>query len=187
MLYHPIQTDLTADRPDRLHSLVGTMNRRLCAAYLINFVAQSVVPLLGFTTWNADKVLDAWLRDSAACTHTDLIYFGRNEKARVLYFSPFQTRPLGKNLPNLFDSCQCRDHNVESPNRGKKKVWKVLHNGVHNRKLSEIVITISCSLCKTKWSLHQPNLPGKLHKVAGLFAAEVPYFYDPTVASDLIA
>lgn len=148
------------------------MNKRLLIAYLVNLVANSAVELLGYHTWTSRMVLDNWLRDSLACTHTDLIFFTRKAEPTRFCFSPFQTRPLGKDLPSLFASCDC---GAVGSGRGRK-IWDVRHDGHHGKKLKDVLVTVRCSFCGRRWTLQEPQLPGILVKIGGLYAAEVPYF-----------
>lgn len=156
-----------------LHSVVGTMNKRLLPAYMVNLISNSAVELLGFHAWSSRMVLDTWLRDSLACTHTDLIFFSRQQEPTLFCFSPFQTRPLGKDLPSLLMNCDC---GVDGSGKGGRKIWEVKHTGHHGSKLKEVVVTARCSYCRRRWQLQEPELPGILVKIGGLYAAEVPYF-----------
>lgn len=159
-----------------LHCVVGTMNKRLLPAYLVNLVSQSSVTLLGFTTWSGQLLLDTWLRDSLASTHTDLIYFTQKKEPSLFCFSPFQSRPLGKDLPSLLSSCDCSDG--PAPGGTRQKIWRVTHNGHDLSQLKDVVVQASCSFCRRQWILQERNLPGVLHKIAGLYAAEIPYFLE---------
>lgn len=160
----------------QLDCIVGTMNKRLLPSYLVNLISQSAVTLLGFHNWTRQIFLDSWLRDSLASTHTDLIYFARQEEPSYFCFSPFQYRPLGKDLPNLLSTCKCLAGGY--PGGKKQKIWKVTHDGRDLSQLKDVTIQISCSFCRKRWSLREPGLPGVLHKCGGLYGAEIPYFLD---------
>jgi hypothetical protein len=162
-----------------IHHVVGAMNKRFSPAYMANMIAQSVTSLLGFGSWSAAGLLDTWLRDSLACTHTDLIYFSKGEIPRMFCFSPFQTRPLGKELPSLLTSCDCKGAPAgDGPPSSRQKIWKVTHTGKHKSSLENILVKASCSICRRQYKLQAPYLKGTLHKYGGLYAAEVPYFLD---------
>lgn len=152
------------------------MNKRLVPAYLVGLISKSAVELLGFGEWTTRMVLDNWLRDSPASTHTDLIFFGRQQEPMLFCFSPFQTRPLGKNLPSLLNTCDCKESGRRKESR--QKIWRVTHTGHLDRRLDEVEVTVRCSLCGREWKLRERGLPGVLVKIGGLYAAEVPYFLE---------
>ncbi|KAG9128201.1 hypothetical protein FRC07_003132 [Ceratobasidium sp. 392] len=157
-------------------SVIGTLNLRMSPAYLADLLAQTAVSCLGFATWDSQHLVDCWLRDTLAATHTDLICFTRGEKPITLHFSPFEERPLGIPLPPLLNTCPCkppRDSDVV----GKKKVWKVSHTGSHRQALSEIIVIAECSLCEKPWYMRKPDLQGVLYMCGGLYASIMPYFY----------
>lgn len=146
---------------------------------MVNLIAQSSITLLGYDSWNDLSVLDMWLRDSLASTHTDLIFFIRDNPPRLFRFSPFQSRPLSKELPSLLSICKCTGSgDATSHKQRKQKIWKVTHTGKHKSLLKNVVVTASCSACQQTWYLKKPDLPGILRKVGGLFAADIPYFLE---------
>lgn len=158
-------------------SIVGTMNERLSPAYMVDLAIQTSVSLLGFTSWNGPSLLDMWLRDALACTHTDLIHFARGKPPMLFCFSPFESRPLGKALPNLLMSCKCGTPIAEgATSRRRQKVWQVRKTGKNGTPLSKVVVTAICTACEQTWKMSEPGLAGRLVKASGLYAAEVPYF-----------
>jgi hypothetical protein len=146
---------------------------------MLNLVAKASVELLGYRSWTNSGLLDMWLRDGLAAPHTDIICMTRRESPAMWLFSPFQTRPLGKELPSLLMMCTCpqlpraggehRPHHIQ-------KIWKVTHDGHHGKLLRDTHVRASCSICKQVWKLPTDHLHGKLHCVGGLYAAIVPYF-----------
>lgn len=147
---------------------------------MMNLLAKASIELLGYRTWSNVGLLDVWLRDSLAPSHTDIICMTKREAPVMWLFSPFQTRPLGKELPNLLMTCTCPQifHTGQrvTPVRHVQKVWKVTHNGHHGKPLRETSVRAACSLCKQVWILPTDHLSGTLHCAGGLYAAIVPYF-----------
>ena len=174
-----LSSKLTLRRPGNLHSLVGTKNMRLSPAYMVNLIAQTSITMMGYSTWGAMEMLDSWLRDSVASTHTDLVFFSRGEIPQLFHFSPFQSRPLGKDLPSILSSCNCTGSGQKTPHeRRLRKIWKVAHNATSGSLLKGVVLVASCSVCGKTWYFQKADLPGVLLKVSGLYAAKIPYFLE---------
>ncbi|KAG8721218.1 hypothetical protein FRC08_014951 [Ceratobasidium sp. 394] len=135
--------------------------------------------------WDDTYLMDTWLRDSFACTHSDLIRFAAGHEPALFCFSPFQSRPLGKELPNLLTTCPCQKPRSPSPGKHSRKFWKVTHEDLGKKSrgrdgepplLKNIVIKAACSYCGEWWKMQQSDLPGTLHRYGGLYGAKVPYF-----------
>lgn len=155
------------EQEDNFHSVVGTLNRRLSPAYMVDLLCQVAVDLLGYSTWKWELLIDLWLRNTLANGHTDLIYFERHNRPRAFLFSPFQTRPLGIPLPPILNACPCRPGSEEK----KRKVWKVQHTGVARKEIGKVVIRVECSVCEKVWHLQKPRLNGLLWTCGGLYAS----------------
>jgi hypothetical protein len=153
--------------------MVGMLNQRLAPCYLASFLPKVATQLLGYSHWDQRMVLDVWIRDTLACTHTDMIYFGKQEAPQVFFFSPMNTRPLGRELPSIHMVCKCRP---DEKSRSNKKKWIVKHRGHEKMALNTIFIHIKCSQCGKGHGLTAKDHEGVLVKVGGLFAAVVPVF-----------
>jgi hypothetical protein len=147
---------------------------------MITMVTKASVQLIGYEGWSINKLMDLWLRDDLAVTHSDLICFSRDEAPVMWLFSPFQSRPLGKELPSVLMTCTCPS--LEKPNTSRlpaervRKLWKVTHNAKPGKPLREVEVKASCTVCKQVWKLPTEALHGELRYVGGLYAAIVPYF-----------
>ncbi|KAG8734299.1 hypothetical protein FRC10_011774 [Ceratobasidium sp. 414] len=172
------------DGSGMLRCLVGFTNKRLLPCYLVNVITQVSIVLLGFTEWNDTYLMDTWLRDTFACTHSDVIRFATRQEPTLFCFSPFQTRPLGKELPNLLRTCPCKKPASADPGKRSRKIWKVTHDDVGKKSgkngkptlLKDVVIKATCSYCNAWWKMRQSDLPGTLHRCGGLYCAKIPYF-----------
>jgi hypothetical protein len=147
---------------------------------MIDLVSKASIDLLGYDAWSPRGLLELWLRHDLASTHTDLICISREEDPELWLFSPFQTRPLGKELPSILMTCSCssldKPGSRRTGNSQTRTIWKVTHNSKHGKALRDIAVKAACSTCKQTWILPTADLVGKLHHTAGLYAAIVPYF-----------
>jgi hypothetical protein len=147
---------------------------------MLNLVSRSSIETAGYTEWTASALFKLWLNESQACTHTGLICMEREKPPVMWLFSPFQTRPLGKELPSLLMTCTCPLLRT-GPEGGEtlgRKVWAVTHNGRDGMLLRNVKVTAACSICRQGWELDSRNLDGHLRRSGGLYAAVVPYFAD---------
>jgi hypothetical protein len=160
--------------------MVGCLSTKLATAYMVNLVAKSTVETAGYDAWTAAGLLELWLSDSMSCTHTGLICLEKEVEPIMWLFSPFQTRPLGKELPSLLTTCTCpllrTQQGEQQELRRSRKVWTVTHTGRDGMPLREVRVTASCSICKQGWRLGAEGLAGQLVRSRGLYAAVVPYF-----------
>ncbi|KAG8732513.1 hypothetical protein FRC11_013076 [Ceratobasidium sp. 423] len=145
---------------------------------LKNWVDTASIVLFGFRQWTFEGFFELWLQDEFAPTHTDVIYFERNAEVSLILFSPFQTRPLGRELPNVLMTCTCPglDERLGQPGRRIKKTWKVTHNAKNKMDVNTIRVDATCTVCRQRWTLPTAGLRGKILKVSGLYAVVVPYF-----------
>ena len=159
-----------------MQKVIGSLNDKLSPAFL--------VPLLGKLTTrqaheklSAEEVVQCWLSDDIAVSHTDLIYLERLSPPVMWLFSPFDSRPLGKELPHVLSACKCKRGLQGSDSRqSDRKVWKVSHNATDGKRLDEVEIKVSCSLCGQMWKLPSEHLKGKVYNYAGLYSSIVPFF-----------
>lgn len=152
---------------------------KLAPGLLLNMVARMTVALMGESPWAVDRMFECWLSDGIAVNHSDLIVLVRDTPPVMWLFSPFDSRPLGKELPGLLNACSCPERKIldDGVTEGKKrKVWVVKHDAHDKKMLRDVKVSISCSVCKQKWPLPSEHLAGQLRKVNGLYAAVVPYF-----------
>lgn len=171
---------ITLCREGLIQTVVGCFNQKLAPAFMLGMVAKASVQLIGYEGWSTPKLLDLWLLDDLAATHSDLICFSRNEAPVMWLFSPFQTRPLGKELPSVITTCTCTLTEITNSSRPAhervRRIWKVTHDGKDGKPLRDIKVKVRCSACKQFWYLQTKYLQGKLHRMGGLYAAVVPCF-----------
>jgi hypothetical protein len=180
-MFPELVSDLfTTDSHKLFETIVGCFNEKLSPAYMLTMVSKASVQLIGYEGWSITKLLDLWLRDDLAVTHSDLICFSKDAGPVTWLFSPFQSRPLGKELPNILMTCTCptldKSNSSHMPSEHVRKVWKVTHNAKPGKLLREIEVKASCSVCKQLWKLPTETLHSELRHVSGLYAAIVPYF-----------
>ncbi|KAG9121683.1 hypothetical protein FRC07_002271 [Ceratobasidium sp. 392] len=171
------------DRTHALNGLLGTLNKTLIPCYFINMLSQLSIVSLGYKQWSDKLLMDTWMRDPLASTHSDLLRFAPLIEPAMFLFSPFQTRPLGIELPNILEHCQCVGPRANKPKPTTRKFWKVSHDGRGKETVSEITVTYKCSLCGDWWKSKQENLPGTLHQFGGLYCAAIPFFEPETPSS----
>ncbi|KAG9095517.1 hypothetical protein FRC06_009708 [Ceratobasidium sp. 370] len=59
------------------NALIGCLNKKLAPAFIINLIARVTTSLVGIDESPGEEVLNCWLSDSLACSHTDLIYVAK--------------------------------------------------------------------------------------------------------------
>ncbi|KAG8729087.1 hypothetical protein FRC12_021262 [Ceratobasidium sp. 428] len=163
---------------DSFDMLIGCLNPKLDPAFLINFIARATTMTAGKGQSRRFDLLKCWLSDGVACPHTDLLYMARFELPSMWLFSPFESRPLGKELPNLLTVCLCRPSQpgANQTTSCTRKVWIIDHWAKRDMQLRDVKIKARCSACKQQWILETDDLDGVLYQFGGLWAAIVPYF-----------
>ncbi|KAG8714818.1 hypothetical protein FRC08_011407 [Ceratobasidium sp. 394] len=162
------------------NTLVGCLNQKLAPAYLVNFIAKASMSQVGVDEPTGEEILECWLSDGLVCNHTDLIFMAKGLPPCMWIFAPFDSRPLGKELPNLLGACSCQREGApggdDRPRR--RKVWIVSHDGSarHGKPLRDVQVKARCSRCSQAWVMPVESLNGHLHVHGGLYAAVVPYF-----------
>ncbi|KAG8791751.1 hypothetical protein FRC12_008232 [Ceratobasidium sp. 428] len=169
------------NRSSLFDSLVGCLNKKLSPAYMANLVTMFSYHLIG-VSGDARKTLHCtWMTESIACSHTDLLHMAPGRAPEMWLYAPFQSRPLGKPLPNVFSVCPCPS--LIDPESGRtsarKKIWKVDHKGRPGSKLRDVKVKAICQGCRQAWPLPYEALQGTLVRVAEVYGAVVPYFYEP--------
>ncbi|KAG8682026.1 hypothetical protein FRC09_017068, partial [Ceratobasidium sp. 395] len=87
----------------------------------------------------------------------------RLERPSMWLFSPFESRPLGKELPHLLTVCSCRPDSRVGAGlnaRRSRKVWIVDHLAKPDMQLRDVKIKVRCSACNQRWVLETDNLEG---------------------------
>lgn len=159
--------------------LAGCLNLKLAPGFMLNMVARMTVSLIASAQWEVDEMFACWLRDGAACNHSDLIVLVKNQPPSMWLFSPFNSRPLGKELPSLLNVCSCPQLGTWAQadlRQRRRKVWIVKHTASEKKSLRDVEVRAQCSRCLQTWILPTEHLTGQLKKVSGLYAAVVPYF-----------
>jgi hypothetical protein len=163
-----------------LDLLLSFFNIKLAPAFVAGMIARITTCLAGREArWTRPIIVNTWLTDGVACGHSDVLYMARYTPPHMWLFSPFDSRPLGRELPHLLTVCKCKAKEglPEDINpRRTRKVWIISHNGTTGTALSELELNARCSLCNQKWKLPTDHLKGFLYQYGGLYAAVVPYF-----------
>jgi hypothetical protein len=162
-------------------SILGCMNTRLAPAYMVNVLGKWVAKLSEMVPKPGDAMFRAWVTDSIAVGHSDMVYLSREAEPELWLYAPMQSRPLGKSLPSILATCSCPGFSAgETSQRrraGGRKTWDVRHtNGKDGTLLREVSVTASCLICKQSWPLPSEHMVGVLRKHYGVFSAIVPYF-----------
>ncbi|QRV80756.1 Hydrocephalus-inducing protein [Ceratobasidium sp. AG-Ba] len=173
------------NRPDRrLESLLCAMNTRLSPAYMVTLIAKISTTLVDPDPDASETLFRLWISDTLAASHTNVLYLAREAEPTMWLYAPFQSRPLGKALPNIMSACSCPglspgEYRLRR-RQGSRKTWDVNHNGRDGQLLQDVVVYAMCSICGQSWPLLSDYFSGRLRKYAGVFAAVVPYFFAPT-------
>ncbi|KDN33546.1 hypothetical protein RSAG8_13360, partial [Rhizoctonia solani AG-8 WAC10335] len=129
---HPFQTpqgvwdlQLWLNKSNLVDTVMGCLNEKLTPAFLVCFLGK-------LTTNMADDIIspedavECWLSDDIAVSHTDLIYLQKMSPPMMWLFSPFNSRPLGKELPHLLTALRIAA--VLEPSR--RYISEELHNQI---------------------------------------------------------
>jgi hypothetical protein len=161
-------------------TLLGTMNTKLSVAYMVNLMARLSTRTVDPDPCATETMFQMWLTDSVAASHTDILCLARGSAPMLWLYAPFQSRPLGKPLPNIMAACSCPGVPDVEPKAlrrlNSRKAWEVDHNGADGVELCDVVVKATCTVCRQLWPLPSEHLAGTLRKYAGSFAALVPYF-----------
>jgi hypothetical protein len=162
-----------------LDSLVGCLNKKFSPAFMVNVFAKWSKALVNETGEACKAMHHIWMRDTIACSHSDLLCLARGRRPELWLYAPFQSRPLGKPLPSLLSVCPCSpasNEQAQAANIRRRKIWKVEHNGNPGSKLRNVKVKAICQACRQAWPLPQESLAGSLMKINGVYGAVVPYF-----------
>lgn len=93
-------------------------------------------------------------------------------------FSPFDSHPLGKELPHLLTVCSCQRNSdlAGQCQKADRKVWIVSHDAQDGMLLRDVVVKAKCSVCRQMWMLPTEHFAGNVYCHAGRYAAIVPIF-----------
>jgi hypothetical protein len=160
------------------------MNSKLSVAYVVNLLARLTTQMVDPDPCASETMFQMWLTDSVAASHTDILCLARGSAPMLWLYAPFQSRPLGKPLPNIMTTCSCPNlpgGEAKSLRRlNSRKAWEVDHNGADGVALRDVVVKATCTVCRQAWPLPSEHLAGTLRKHSGTFAAVVPYFAPPS-------
>ncbi|CAE6494119.1 unnamed protein product [Rhizoctonia solani] len=130
------------DGPGTLDSIVGCLNRRMSPGFMVNMISKLSTHLLEQDEWAWEVMFETWLTDSIARTHSDLLCLAPGRSAEMWLYAPFQSRPLGKPLPDLLQVCNCPKLVGDSSNISAgaipRKQWKVTHEGKAGRSIRDL-------------------------------------------------
>ncbi|KAG8712535.1 hypothetical protein FRC08_014450 [Ceratobasidium sp. 394] len=169
--------------------VVGFLNTKLTPSLLGSMLSWVVVDSLGLCSDFPTVVVQQWMRDEMASTHSDIIILSARSEPMVYRFAPFQSRPLGRDLPSILHACPCPP--VFRGGKVVQKTWSVKHtiawqsdpqdrrkgSGTFDSvELNRVQVTIACSRCDQAWLLDNKSMPGRLFTVGGLHCVQCPYF-----------
>ncbi|QRV85102.1 helicase domain-containing protein [Ceratobasidium sp. AG-Ba] len=159
--------------------LLAAMNTKLSPAYLVPLTVTYSTMLIRSGNQCAESMFRLWLADSLAPAHTDIFCWSRERVPELWVYAPFQSRPLGKPLPDILSTCTCPGLPDGPPRvlrNGSRKSWEVDHNGSDGCQLRDVIVKATCTVCRQMWPLHSEHMTGTLRKYKGVYAAVVPYF-----------
>ncbi|QRV74571.1 Hydrocephalus-inducing protein [Ceratobasidium sp. AG-Ba] len=169
------------DSEQRFDYMLGCYNTRLAPAFVVNLAAKLSTTVMDSLLHGGVEAFRAWVTDSLAFSHSDLIFLAPNIKPELWFYAPMQSRPLGKPLPDLLAVCSCPNGPLEgrSVRRGSRKVWDVRYEGAVDRaKLRDVRVNARCSVCRQQWPLPSEHLSGVLRQYMSSYVAVVPYFFE---------
>ncbi|EUC54287.1 hypothetical protein RSOL_036300, partial [Rhizoctonia solani AG-3 Rhs1AP] len=168
---------LWLNRSDLVNTVMGCLNEKFTPAFLVCFLGKLTTSTANDKLLSED-VIDSWLSDDIAVSHTDLICLEKWSPPVMWLFSPFNSRPLGKELPHILTACQCKRMQRTSNQQQQKnrKVWMTSHNAAHGMHLNKVQVKVTCSLCRQMWILPSEHLTGVVYTHAGLYSSIVPFF-----------
>ncbi|CUA72954.1 alpha-mannosidase [Rhizoctonia solani] len=162
-----------------LDSITGCLNRKMSPGFMVNMMASMSTRLVEKSDWAWETMFEVWLTDSIARTHSDLLYLAPSRPAEMWLYAPFQSRPLGKPLPDLLQVCHCsklEGSSASSDGTVGRKQWKVTHEGKGGQPISQIKVKAACSRCKQHWQLPSADMVGDLKNMGGQYGVRIPYF-----------
>ncbi|KAB5589098.1 Hydrocephalus-inducing protein [Ceratobasidium theobromae] len=164
-----------------IDTVIGCLNVKFSPAYMVNLIAKLSKALVESTTEAYKIIHHTWMRDTIACSHTDLLCLTKTRPPEMWLYAPFSSRPLGKALPSLLSVCPCtaKPHDgQDTRSKRRRKIWKVEHDGRPGSKLRDVKVKAICQACRQTWPLPQESLVGKLVKINGVYGVVLPYFYE---------
>ncbi|EUC54501.1 hypothetical protein RSOL_052980, partial [Rhizoctonia solani AG-3 Rhs1AP] len=184
---HPLRSpqlvremQLWIDSSGALDSITGCLNQRLSPGFMVNVMCKMSTRLVEESEWMWEIMYEVWLTDSIARTHSDLLCIAPGRPAEMWLYAPFQSRPLGKPLPDLLQVCNCPKlvgGSADTPTGlAPRKQWKVTHQGKGGQPIREISVKATCSRCKQFWKLPSAGMVGDLKNMGGQYGVRVPYF-----------
>jgi hypothetical protein len=166
-----------------LDTLIGCLNKKFSPAFMVNVFAKWSKLLVDESDEACKTMLHTWMRDTIACSHSDLLCLARGRRPEMWLYAPFQSRPLGKPLPSLLSVCPCSPpvdtQGLVAIGIRRRKIWKVEHEGVPGAKLRDVKVKAICQACRQAWPLPYESLAGILIRINGVYGAIVPYFDEP--------
>ncbi|CAE6540621.1 unnamed protein product [Rhizoctonia solani] len=164
-------------------SITGCLNHKMSPGFMVNMMASMSTRLVEKADWASETMFEVWLTDSIARAHSDLLYLAPSRPAEMWLYAPFQSRPLGKPLPDLLQVCHCpklEGSSASSDATVGRKQWKVTHEGKGGQPISQIKVRAACSRCKQHWQLPSADMVGDLKNIGGQYGVRIPYFISKT-------
>ncbi|CAE6464675.1 unnamed protein product [Rhizoctonia solani] len=163
-----------------LDAMIWCLDKDISTSFFATFLANLSTNRAGDSKEMGTVILNSWLGDDIVCHHSNMLYMERDTRPMMWCYSPFQSRPLGKPLPDLSRVCSCPGLDIDrsdsdSEEQGRK-FWHVSHNAKHGMLLKDIVAKAECSICGRHWPLPTENLAGSMHCYNGRYAAVIPYW-----------
>ncbi|CAE6475595.1 unnamed protein product [Rhizoctonia solani] len=163
-----------------LDAMIWCLDKDISTSFFATFLANLSTNRAGDSKEMGTVILNSWLGDDIVCHHSNMLYMERDTRPMMWCYSPFQSRPLGKPLPDLSRVCSCPGLDIDrsdsdSEEQGRK-FWHVSHNAKHGMLLKDIVAKAECSICGRYWPLPTESLTGSMHCYNGRYAAIIPYW-----------
>lgn len=118
-------------------------------------------------TWQS--LIHSWLLSRTLRLSSNLVQFAKQGEPTLIVSSPWETRPLGRPLPDINSTCDCRSSDRSHPHRR----WNVSHTAVEGMQASAVDIRVECSACWRRWDLPTSTCTGIIHEHGGLYVVEI--------------
>lgn len=116
------------------------------------------------------SLMRTWLGSQSLQLSGNLAWFSRQHYPVLIASSPWDSRPLGRPLPDINITCSCRTLGDTSIHRQ----WKAYHTAKAGMLASAVDLRIECAACRRCWQLPTSTSLGRIHEYAGFFAVEIP-------------
>ncbi|KAH7345436.1 hypothetical protein B0J17DRAFT_702836 [Rhizoctonia solani] len=163
-----------------LDTMLCCLNKDIAPSFFATFLANLSTNFARDKKGMGIATLNSWLNDDIVCHHSYMLYWERDTRPVMWYYSPFHSRPFGKPLPDLSSVCSCQGLGTDSSNSDseeyRRKFWHVSHNAKDGMLLRDVVATAECSICGRYWLLQTEDLEGYMHCYNGRYSAIIAFW-----------